>query len=184
MPGLHEWNRIVKWIRRRTHLMVGSFLCRQFAFLQDLVNLLFAQEVPAVVHVRELGKLSEAYLFCHATYHVLFLRHLDVESLLLHLHGVVLDDLLIRVEESLQNLRLNVGKAESLRRLLAVIVTLFYLFELIIHVLFQLIPLSNQALHVVSDSFDPLQKYGLITRYVHQLFLEQVDLLKTFLMLG
>ena len=182
MPGLHEWSRIVKWIRRRTHLMVGSFLCQQFAFLQDLVNLLFAQEVPAVVHVRELGKLSEAYLFCHATYHVLFLRHLDVESLLLHLHGVVLDDLLIRVEESLQNLRLNVGKAESLRRLLAIIVTPFYLFELIIHVLFQLISLSNEVLHVEADGFSPLKKDRLVSSDVRQLFLEHLDLINTVLM--
>ena len=77
--------------------------------LQYLVDLLFAQEFPAHPHVGWLGKVPEAHLFCHATYHVLFLRHFDVEPLLFHFHGVVLDDLLVRVEEGLQNFGLDVG---------------------------------------------------------------------------
>lgn len=76
----------------------ASLLCWHFALEQDLINLLLAQEIHAVAQVCELTKLSEAYLLRHAAYHVLFLRHLDVQSLLLHLHGVVLDDLLVRME--------------------------------------------------------------------------------------
>lgn len=135
MSGLLDrgsWLRQV--IRVRADPLEASLLRRHFTVLQYFINLLLAQEVPA--DIRELGVLPEADLLGHATYHVLFLRHLDVESLLLHLHGVVLDDLLIGMEEGLQDFGLDVGKAEAPGRLLAVIIALFQLLELVIHVLF------------------------------------------------
>ena len=123
-------------------------------------------------------------MLCHTTYHVLFLRHLDVKSLLLHLHRVVLDDLLVRVEEGLQNFGLDVGQAAAFWRWLAVVVSLLDLFELVVHVLFQLISFSNKILHIVPDGLDLLQKNRLVARHARQLFLKHHDLLKTFLMLG
>jgi hypothetical protein len=65
---------------------------------------------------------------------------------------------------------------------LAVKFSLFYFLELLIHVLLQLIPLSDEALHVASDGLDLLQNQWLVPRHAAQLLFEHLDPLHTFLM--
>ena len=86
--------------------------------MQNLINLLFAEEVATVWGVDEVGELPEANLLCHASDHVLLLGHLDIESLLLHLHRVVLHNLLLRMEQSFQDLRLRLRQTLALLSLL------------------------------------------------------------------
>ena len=125
---------------------------------------MLAQEVAAIGRVHEVGELAEADLLGHAADHVLFFGHFDVEPLLLHLHGVVPHDLLLRMEQSLQNFSLRVRQGLPLLRVLMrllvvrllVLLALLYQFELLIHILPQFGPLSEQFFKLVSDAVDSL----------------------------
>lgn len=112
------------------------------AILQNLVDLLLAQEIASVWGVHKVSELSQAHLLRHARYHVLLLRHLNIQPLLLHLHRVVFHDLLLRVEQSFQDLGLRLRQSLALLRLLQLLevvrevllikVVAFYEFKLLV----------------------------------------------------
>lgn len=74
---------------------------------QNLINLLFAQKVLPINYVVLGAELPEINLLRHPTYHVLFLRHFNIQTLLFYLHRCVLNLLQIWLEKSLENFNLN-----------------------------------------------------------------------------
>jgi len=125
---------------------------------------LLAQEVSAIGRIDEVGELAEADLLGHAADHVLLFGHFDVEPLLLHLHGVVPHDLLLRMEQGLQNFGLRVRQSLPLLRVLMRLLVIRLLallaplcqFELLVHILSQSGPLSQQPFKFGPDAIDSL----------------------------
>lgn len=142
---------------------------------QYLVNLLLAQEVLPVRHISDGAKLSQVHLLRHAADHVLLLRHFDVEALLLHLHGGVLDLLLVGLEERLEYLGLDLAEAVAARSALPVVVALLDLLELLLNVVFQLVSSSDQVLLLLSHRVYSRGQDQLVFCYLPQLALEHED---------
>lgn len=152
--GFHGGNygRLINW-GSRTDLVPQNF-----------INLLFAEEILAIRHICYCLKLSQVYLLSHTADHVFLFSHLNIQSLLFHLHGSILNLLFIGLKERFEYLSLNLTETVTTWRPVTIIITFLDFFKLILDVIFQLISSSNQVLLLFSHCINVSCQYKLILR--------------------
>ena len=138
-----------------------SFLCKLF-ILNDVFDLVLAKVTSTFAHLINLRKVAKANLLGHATYHIFLLRHLNIKSLLLHPHCLVLENLLIGVHESFKDFSLDAG--EAIARGAHTIPHLLHLslLKLSIHVLLDMSSILLECFNFLFNVVNFLEKKGFV----------------------
>jgi len=134
-----------------------SFLCKLF-ILNDVFDLVLAKVTSTFAHLINLRKVAKANLLGHATYHIFLLRHLNIKSLLLHPHCLVLENLLIGVHESFKDFSLDAGEAIARGAHLLHL----SLLKLSIHVLLDMSSILFECFNFLFNVVNFLEKKGFV----------------------